>query len=112
MMQFGPTAHPAIETTIAEGHDLYIKQIVIPKAQTAIPQHSHKLSHCTLLTSGAVALCRDGIYIGDYEAPHMFEIPAGTKHLFVSLKNDTVLYCVHGLGSPDAVRVLEEHRIL
>jgi hypothetical protein len=101
-----------IETTICEAHGLYVKQIVVPRAQTLIPQHAHALSHVTLVTNGAVLLWKDSKFEGRYDAPVPIFIAAGAKHLFQTLVDDTVLYCVHELTSPDALRVLAEHQIL
>lgn len=107
-----PAPYPPLETTICEAHDLYIKQIVVPKAATIIPQHSHALSHVTLLTSGSVNLWRDEHGPEYFKAPAPIHIPAGVKHLFQTLEDDTTLYCVHALGSPLALKVLAEHQIL
>src|SRR5262249_13662182 len=94
--------HQPIETQICEAHGLWIKQIVVPKALTYIPQHAHQLSHITLLTNGAIEWWADGEPKGVAHAPQPLHIPAGIKHMFKTLVNHTVLYCVHELTSPGA----------
>jgi quercetin dioxygenase-like cupin family protein len=101
-----------IETMIYETNDLYAKQTVVPKAHTYLPQHAHALPHLTLLTNGSVNLWRDGELDAMYEAPCGIYIEAGVKHLFETLEDGTVLYCIHALTTPDALRVLAEHNIV
>lgn len=108
-----PAPYPPVETTICEADDLFIKQIVVPQTATILPQHSHQLSHVTLVIAGSVNLWRgDNTIEEHYAAPAMVRIAAGMKHLFQTLEPHTVLYCVHGLGSPEALKVLEEHSVL
>lgn len=100
------------ETQIYEADGLWIKQIEIDEADALIPQHSHALSHLTLLTNGSLLVWKDGKFIGRYDAPCGIYIEAGVKHTFATLTDRTVLYCVHSLATPEALKVLEEHHIL
>jgi quercetin dioxygenase-like cupin family protein len=103
-----------IETTIHEADGLFVKQYVVPAAHTFLPQHTHALSHLTLVSVGAVR-----VRIGDvgqpwrhHEAPAPIFVAAGVKHLFETLADNTVLYCIHSLATPDALKVLAEHHVL
>jgi quercetin dioxygenase-like cupin family protein len=100
------------ETMIYEADGLFVKQIRVEKAHTYLPQHAHVLSHLTLVSKGAVNVWRDGEVDARYEAPGVVYIEAGVKHLFETLEADTVLYCIHALTTPDALRVLAEHELL
>lgn len=104
--------HQPLETQIYEADGLWVKQIVVPWAGTVIPQHSHQLSHLSLLAVGSVTVTKDGAFLGKYTAPAGIFIEAGKKHLFVTHADNTVLYCVHELSSPQALKVLEEHQIV
>lgn len=114
MLHRGLTISPQqpAETLIYEADGLWVKQIVVHKAHTYLPQHAHALSHLTMLAKGAVNLWRDGEFDGRHEAPEGVFIPAGVKHMFETLEDGTVLYCVHALTTPDALKVLAEHHIL
>lgn len=101
-----------IETQICEAHGLWIKQIVVPKALTYIPQHAHELSHVTLLAVGAIEWWADGEPQGLAYAPKPLHIPAGVKHTFKTLVDGVTLYCVHELTSPQALKVLEHHELI
>ena len=111
-MMLRPAPYPPIETMICEADDLYIKQIVVPKAATIIPQHSHALSHITLLASGSLNLWRDEHGPEYFAAPTPIHIPAGVKHLFQTLEDGVVMYCVHALASPEALKILAIHELL
>ncbi len=106
--------HPeqAIETVICEAHGLYIKQVVVPRAFSFVPQHAHVLDHITLLTYGSVHVWVDEEYIGERYAPCPIHIAAGVKHLFQTMQDNTTFYCVHELTSPEALAILEEHNII
>src|SRR5260221_7448217 len=95
----GLVKHPeqAIETIICEADGLYIKQIVVPRAFSFVPQHAHLLSHVTLLTNGSVNYWVGDVFIGEARAPKPLYIAAGVKHLFQTLEDNTTFYCVHEL---------------
>lgn len=109
---FVKLAEQALETTIFEAEGLYVKQIVIPRALSYVPQHAHALSHLTMLAVGTVNVWRDGEYDGRFVAPFGLYIEAGVKHMFQTLTDNTVLYCIHELTSPDALKVLAEHNLV
>lgn len=101
---------PVVEWTMQDG--VFIKQMYIAKAGTLIPQHSHEYDHTSMLAVGSVRLVADGVHLGDFKAPKPIVIKKGVKHLFQSLEDDTIIYCVHNLHSAEAVAVMEEHELL
>lgn len=99
-----------VEIHTADG--VFIKQMVIPKSGTIIPQHSHRWDHTSMLAKGSVFVWKDGVLDKQYTAPAGIFIKAGVKHTFQSLDDDTIIYCIHNLHGEDAVKVLEEHDLL
>ncbi len=109
---WAPPELQPIETQIFEAEGLWVKQVVVPKAHTYLPQHAHVLSHLTLLAVGAVNVWMDGQFDARHDAPSAIHIKAGVKHMFETLVDGTVLYCVHALTTPEALKILAEHDIL
>lgn len=101
---------PVVEIHMAD--DIFIKQMLITKAGTYIPQHSHAYDHTSMLAVGSVRVWVDGIIKGDFKAPTGILIEKGTKHTFLSLEDNTIVYCIHNLMRSDAVEVLEEHHLV
>lgn len=91
--------------------DIFIKQLYIEKAFTLVPQHSHEYAHTTLLVAGSVRVWKDGVLLGDFEAPNMVLIPAYAKHTFQSLEGNTLLYCIHNVMRTGKVEIYEEHQL-
>ena len=107
-----------VETQICEADGIYIKQIAVPKRGTILGQHAHQLSHLSLLARGAVRL-RRGHWTAavmeegeEFHAPVGIHIPAGELHSFETLTDDVVLYCVHALGTPEALKILAHHGVV
>lgn len=100
---------PNVEIHTLDG--MFVKQMYMIEAGTIIPQHSHAHPHLSMIAAGAVRLWRDEVLVGDFCAPHGVHIPAGTKHLFVSLVPHTVVYCIHNIDRTGAVEILEEHQV-
>ena len=98
---------PETDWHFADG--ILVKSITL-EAGCAVPQHAHAYDHTSFVASGEIMAWRDGIYLGHFVAPCGLNIPAGTKHAFVSVL-PTVLLCIHNLGSENAVRVLAEHEM-
>lgn len=92
--------------------DVFVKQMRIAKAGTFIPQHSHKYDHLSMLALGRVHVWADGADLGEFEAPRGIVIKAGVKHLFQSLADDTIIYCIHNAARPDVAAILEEHQLV
>lgn len=86
---------------------IFIKEMRIPKAGTIVPQHSHKYDHTSFVASGSVTF--EGQTI---EAPAALYIPAGKKHTFTSLVDDTLVLCIHNVGRTGGVEVREEHQLI
>lgn len=90
---------------------VFVKQMVIPKAGTIVPQHSHTYDHLSVLAVGTVEVWRDGVRVGEYTAPAGIVIPAHTKHLFVSLTDGAQIMCVHNTARTGAIEVAQENNI-
>ncbi len=86
-----------------------IVQIEIQLAGTYVPQHSHEYAHATLVTSGGIRVWKDGELDQDYLAPTIIEVPARMKHTFMSLANNTVLYCIHNVSRTGYVEIHERY---
>ena len=111
-MSFTLAPEQPAETQIFEAEGLWVKQIVVPHADMYLPQHAHVMSHLTLVAVGAIDVWRDGKYDRKYEAPSGVYIEAGVKHTFRAVLPGTVLYCIHALNTPDALKVLAEHQLI
>lgn len=98
-----------VEHEIHEADGVYIRQINVPMSGTALPQHAHVWDHLTMLAAGRVAVWKDGVYDQAYDAPTGIFIKAGAKHSFVTLQDNTVLYCIHAMHGEDKAAVLAEH---
>jgi quercetin dioxygenase-like cupin family protein len=107
-----PLAEQPEQVEIHSTDDIYIRQIAVKKALTVIPQHSHAYDHLTMVARGSVKVSMEGGITKDYVAPTGIMIKAGVKHLFVTLEDDTLLYCVHNLRGEAIVKVLEEHNLV
>lgn len=90
------------EYTAADG--VFFKEMRVAKAGTLIPQHSHAYDHTSYLVAGAVEV--EG---QRYDAPAPIYIPAGKKHMFLTLEDNTFVLCVHNVSRSGKVQVLEEH---
>jgi len=100
----------------AEVDDIWVRAYSIEKAQSVIGQHVHTHDHITLVSSGTVEAWQDGKVLGQYKAPSIIKIPAGSKHAFVALTDDVVLCCLHnlrgtGLESPEIMSE-DKHAII
>lgn len=97
-----------VEHFTADG--VYIRQIVVKKKDSLIPQHAHAYDHMTMLVKGSIRVWEDGKEIGERVAPTGVYIKAGVKHSFQTLEDDTVLYCIHNTSRTGAVEIQEEHQ--
>jgi len=104
-----PIAQDGYEVTTADG--VWIKQYVFPLAGMIAPQHAHAWSHTTMLAKGAIYVWRDGVLDRRYDAPCAIYIPAGVKHTFQTIKNDTMVFCIHNALHPEVAAVLEKHEL-
>jgi quercetin dioxygenase-like cupin family protein len=100
---------PNVEFRTTDG--IFIKQMAMKVAGTIVPQHAHCWDHTSLLARGSVNCWKDGVFDGKYDAPQMILIRAGVKHLFMSLEDNTILYCIHNLHSEDKIEILAEHSL-
>jgi hypothetical protein len=97
----------SIETTLCDG--IFIKSMVLHRKFTLVPQHSHTFDHVTMLATGSVRVWKDDELVGDFQAPHGILIEARTFHKFLSLEDNTTLYCIHHLHDTDGVEIHAEN---
>lgn len=107
-----PDAEQPISTEIKMADGIFMKTMRAEKAGTLIPQHAHKFSHVSNLVRGKIRVFVDGKTMGDYEAPIGITIAANLKHMFETLVDDTIMLCVHDIGTAEAVEIVEEHQIV
>ena len=94
--------------------DLFIKTVLVHKAGTLIPQHSHKFSHVSLLSVGRMRVWVDDVLKGEYAAdpmPKGILIHAGVKHRFETLTDGVVFSCIHALHGTEDIEILAEHQL-
>lgn len=101
---------PVVEIKLCPG--LFVKQMLIAKSGTFVPQHSHAFAHLSMLAVGAVFVWKNGAPLGRFEAPTGILIEAGAKHTFAALVDGTLLYCIHRVGADGEPDVLEEHQLI
>lgn len=105
-----PDQPTATEIKIAD--NLFVKQYVVLKADTWLPQHSHTYSHVSMIATGAVRVWADGKPLGEFRAPSGVVIEAGVKHTFLTLEDNTTIYCIHDISRTGEVEVAEEHHLV
>lgn len=92
--------------------DVFVKQMVVAKAGTFIPQHVHKYDHLSMLAVGSVKLWEDGRYTGEVKAPSGIVIKAGVRHMFQTTEDNTIVYCIHNAARADFAAIEEEHQVV
>lgn len=98
--------------TAFEADGLWVAQIVIDKAGTLVPQHVHASDHLTMLAAGGVRVKQHGEVTGEHSAPDGIFIAAGVPHLFETMTDGVILYCVHNTSRTGGqVVVTAEHQI-
>jgi len=98
---------PEVEFAIDDS--IFIKQMLLERAGTYVPQHSHKYDHTSMLAVGSLRAWKDGALLGDFKAPVPISIKAGCKHTFMSLEPNTVVYCIHNISREGYAEIQEEH---
>jgi len=106
-MALDPTHPQPDETDIKLSAGIFIKQMRCSKAGTLIPQHAHEFDHVSVVARGAVRVMRENVgTVAEFMAPNSILIPAGEKHLFLTLLDDTVILCVHDADSLEDVGIV------
>lgn len=99
----------SIEYHTADG--VMVKTMAIKHKDVMVPQHSHEHDHLTVIAAGSVRAWCDDELLGDFFAPASLEIPAGTKHRFLSLEPNTMLMCIHNISRTGQVQIRDEHQL-
>jgi quercetin dioxygenase-like cupin family protein len=89
---------------IVEAGGFYFRSYLMPQAGTIIPQHVHDHDHVTLVGSGRVRGWANGECIGERGPGEVFDIWAGSAHVFQSLEPNSLLVCVHDVESALSVK--------
>lgn len=100
-----------IESDLSITEGLFVKSYRVPLKGSLLPQHSHAHPHVTVIAAGGVTIWQDGQLLGDRYAPASLVIPAGVKHTFCTLAENTVLLCIHRVGPDGEPEILEEHQL-
>ena len=100
---------PVVEFS-ADG--VFVKQMALAQAGSIVPQHVHAHDHLTMLVAGAVHVYEHGSFAGTHQAPTGILIKAGVPHIFVSMVDNTLLYCIHNTARTGVVEVVAEHQIV
>jgi len=100
-----------VSVEIKMADDVFIKSYHVEKAETWMPQHSHAYDHTSMIARGAVRVWRDGFLMGDFIAPKGIMIEAHTKHMFMTLQDDTIIYCIHNISRSGEVEIDAEHQL-
>ena len=111
----GMVAYMPISTEIRMADGVFMKTLRIEKAGTYVPQHAHSFDHVSVLVRGSVRLTASIGTTTDtrvYRAPTAITIPARVKHLFEALEDDTIVLCVHDIGTAEGVSIEEEHHLV
>lgn len=103
-----------LQTDLYFDDKFMVKQIVVQKAQTYVPQHVHPFDHTSMLALGSVRVWTGEGVSGssmDYKAPIGIPIKAGIPHTFLTLEDNTILYCINILDEHGEVPILREHQL-
>lgn len=111
-MKFVKAPSQPITTDLRMADGVFAKTLAIQKAGTFVPQHAHTFPHVSCIVRGSVRVWKDGELDGDYRAPLGLLIKARVKHTFQSLQDDTIILCVHDIGTAENVSVEEENQLV
>lgn len=98
------TVEDGVVEHIVEAAGIYFRSIFLARTGMGVPQHVHDYDHATLVGSGSLRGWCDGEWIGDKGRGEAFEVLAGKKHIFESLEPNTLLICVHDIGSATSIK--------
>jgi len=107
-----PDQPTSVDIRLVDG--VFVKATTFRHAGMFAPQHAHEFAHLSYIASGSVRVFADGVLLGDFTAPASIVIPAGVKHLFEILADDTVVLCIHNadrLDDEGEPAVREEHQL-
>lgn len=91
-------AHPKV--FIAKVANVFTRQMHFEKTGDLEQGHCHAFDHVTLLASGSLKVTVEGV-VSEFKAPHIIFIHKDKMHELVSLEDNTVAYCIHGLREKD-----------
>lgn len=86
--------------------------MIVPKANTYIPQHTHRHDHMTLVAVGQVRAWAGDVLLGTFRAPSAIHIKAGVAHTFKTLVDGCVLYCIHNISRTGAIESTDDNHLV
>lgn len=102
-----------IEIVTPDG--VFIKGMMMEKEGTIVAQHSHTYAHTSLVARGSVRVWSgidgDVKELGEFKAPAFVQILANVKHKFMSLEDNTAVYCIHNLAGEEDVSVAAKNSV-
>lgn len=99
----------SVEFSFEDG--VFVKSGFFKLAGRIVPQHSHDYPHATFIATGSVAAWAGEEYLGEFHAPSHIPIKAKTKHLFKTLEDNTLIYCIHNVMRNGMVDIHELHEV-
>lgn len=75
--------------------NIFVKSMHFVGKHQLVPQHSHNYAHLSMIAVGSVRVWRDEELLGDFVAPRGVMIEAHAKHQFLTLTDETLIYCIH-----------------
>jgi quercetin dioxygenase-like cupin family protein len=85
------------EADFFEANGVAIKQLAIKDKGTVVFQHKHEYDHVSLISVGGIQVWINGARQDDVTAPDALTIKANVEHEFVTIEDNTVLYCIHNI---------------
>ena len=80
---------------------VFTKVFLAKKAGTVLGQHAHSYAHGHLVAAGRMRVFVNGLSIGDYGPGEMITIAAYTKHVLMTLEDNTIGCCIHNVHGED-----------
>lgn len=99
------------ETNFSLADGIFIKSGLFKRANRIIPQHSHEYDHTSFIATGAIRAWCDGDYIGEYHAPVSIFIKKRCKHTFQTLRDNTLILCIHNISLTGMIDLHELHEV-
>lgn len=113
-MQLQKLAKQPIQRMRKSDDDFAFNFLIIEEVGAVVPQHVHDFDHTLLISVGGVRVWTGDGFDGPCEdrwAPDTLNIPAGTKHKFMSLAPITGLVCAIRKDANGNLPLSAEHQI-
>ena len=98
--------------SVSEADGVTVVTMVVPLAQTIVPQHAHAYDHLTLVGYGALDAWAGQNFLGRFRAGQTLCIKAHIKHSFLTLVDGTTAYCIHRTDRTGAIEIAALHDLV